>query len=214
MSVVDSVDQYPRFRKTLRELRSQFLLRTYEATPEDFEQISDEDLKCEYVDGELIVHSPATLEHEDLTIFTASLLREFVAPRRLGRVFGSNALMQLGERRFCPDVSVLLNEHESRIGDGRVHGPMDLVVEVISRSTRDYDHQTKLPAYREGGVGEIWFLDRERRQFDVHARRNGGYTIHVLTTGRWDSVALPGFSLLVDWFWQNPLPAVADCRID
>jgi Uma2 family endonuclease len=208
-----SPEEFSLLREELRGLRPPFLLHAYEATEEDYEQITDEDLKCEFIDGELIVHSPASLDHEDLTAFVIRLLGEFVAQHRLGRVFGSNAVMQLGRRRFSPDVSVLLASHYDRVRRTRVVGPMDLVAEIISESTRSYDHETKLPLYREGQVGEIWMIDRERRQFEVHALREGGYVSQVLPTGRWSSTAVPGLTIQVDWFWADPLPAVRECRL-
>lgn len=213
MPVVRSPDRYPLAREELKQLEPPFLLRHYDATPTDYENLTDEDLKCEYVDGELIVHSPATFKHENLTAFVLALLREYVARHALGYVLGSNAVMQLGERRFSPDVSVLKNEHAGRVREGRVYGPMDLVVEVLSVSTRDYDQRTKVPAFREGHVPEIWLIDPDRRQFEVHALHGENYIVQTLTTGRWASPALPGFSLDVDWLWRDPLPAVADCRV-
>lgn len=212
MPIVSSPDRYPLLREELRQLEPPFLLRHYDATPEDYEQITDEDLKCEYFDGELIVHSPASLNHEDLSLFVGSLLREAVKKRGNGRVFGSNAVMQLGQRRFSPDVSVLLDAHADRVSQGRVIGPMDLVVEVLSKSTRDYDYRTKLPAYREGQVGEIWLIDDERRQFDVHALQGENYVTRTLATGAWTCVAIPGLTVQVDWFWREPLPSVAECQ--
>ncbi len=62
-------------------------------------------------------------------------------------------------------------------------GPVDLAVEVISANTRTYDFETKVPAYREGRVGEIWLIDAERRQFVVHAWTGEGYLSRVLATG-------------------------------
>ena len=204
-------ERYRATREILRALEPPFLLRHYDATPEDYEAITDEDLKCEYLDGELIVHSPASFEHEDLAAFLLSLLREFVTSRNLGRAVGSNAVMQLGAKRLSPDVSVLLTRNRERQQGGRVYGPMDLVVEVISRSTRTYDLQTKLPLYREARVPEIWLVDAERRQFEAHALHGEDYASRVLGTGRWPSVALAGLVVDVDWLWRDPRPSVGEC---
>jgi Uma2 family endonuclease len=213
MSIDSPQGSYDGLRDVLRRLPEPYLLRHYDATPEDYEQLSDEDLKCEYVDGDLIVHSPASPEHEDLTLFVGAFVREFVSRHRLGRAFGSNVVMQLGERRFSPDVSVLKNENAGRVHPARkrIIGPMDLVVEVISASTRDYDFRTKLAAYREGRVGEIWLIDAQRRQFEVHALRGENYETQTLATGRWSSVALAGLVVNVDWFWDTPRPSVGEC---
>jgi len=211
MALVASPDHRVAVRELLSLLEPPFLLHFFDTTPEDYEALSDEDLKCEYLDGELIVHSSASLGHEELIAFVIAVLREFVAGRRLGRVFGSNAGMQLGERRFSPDISVLLAQNYDRIRDERVIGPMDLAVEIISRSTRAYDFGRKLAAYREGRVGEIWLIDRERRQFVVHAWTGEDYVSRVLTTGTWASLAIAGLEIRLDCLWQEPLPGVREC---
>jgi Uma2 family endonuclease len=211
MAIVASSDRYLELREALRMLQPPFLLRHFDATPEDYEAITDEDLKCEYLDGQLIVHSPASLDHEHLALFVGAVLHEFVSAGSLGRVFGSNAVMQLGQRRFSPDVSVLLAVNYGRIRGQRVIGPMDLAVEVISASTRAWDFETKVPAYREGRVGEIWLIDAERRQFAAHAWTGEEYLSRVLATGSWSSVAIPGLEVRLDCLWQNPLPGVRDC---
>ena len=213
MPIVDSPKDYPLLREELRALQPPFLLRHYDATPEDYEQITDEDLKCEYIDGELIVHSPASFQHEDLASFINAILRSHVGHTVPGFVLGSNAVMQLGQRRFSPDVSVLLAEHADRIANKRVMGPLDLLVEIGSTSTRKYDYETKLPLYREGRVGEIWLIDAERRQFEVHTLKSDGYISQALASGRWMSVAVPGLAIEVDWFWRDPLPSVLECRV-
>jgi Uma2 family endonuclease len=208
MSVIPFNEQ----RRYLQEvLEPPYLLRRYEATPANYEELCDEDLKCEFIDGELIVHSPASVDHEDLNLFIGALLREYVSRRALGRTFGPNAVMQIGERRFCPDASVLLNANAGRIVAGRCHGPMDLVVEVISNSTRAYDHLTKLPAYREAGIGEIWLVDEERRLFEVYFGSAGVYSNQTLSKGNWPSQVLPGLGIDVEWFWTRPLPSIQDC---
>lgn len=213
MPIVDHPDELPLLREELRHARMPYLFHSYDATVEDYEQITDEDLKCEFVDGELIVHSPTSIRHESLAGFVLSLVREFVTERRLGDVFGSNAVMQLGERRFSPDVSALLAANAGRVQNNRIVGPADLVVEILSSSTRAYDRNTKLPLYCEGRVGEIWLIDADRRQFEAHAWRDGGYVSQALTTGRWASITLPDLSVDVEWFWLAPLPSVSECRI-
>ncbi len=55
MAIVPSPDRYSELREVLRALQPPFLLHHLGATPDDYEAITDEDLKCEYLDGELIV---------------------------------------------------------------------------------------------------------------------------------------------------------------
>jgi Uma2 family endonuclease len=194
----------------LRLIDPPYLLRKYEATEEEFERLADEDIRCEFMDGVLIVHSPATPEHEECVAFVCGLLTEFVLARRLGKVFGSNVIAQLGRRRACPDVSFLTTAHAARRKRGRIMGAMDLVVEVLSTSTRAYDLEVKLPAYRQALVPEIWYIDREERRcrFEVLV---GRYRARVLSHGRFHSRILPGLELEVSWLWSDPHPSPGSC---
>lgn len=198
-------------REGLKRLDPPYLLRKYEAVPDDFEALADEDLRCEYLDGVLIVHSPASIAHEDRLVFLTTLLNTFVSARKLGRVFGSNAVMELGQPKFCPDLSFLAADHLDRIQRKRVVGPMDLVIEMISESTRDYDLGAKRMAYQAGKVGEIWLLDAERRLARADFLEQDGYATSSMSTGLIRSRVLPGFLLDVTWLWSDPLPNPVEC---
>ncbi len=200
-----------RLKDMLRQLNPPYVLLKYDATPADFDQITDEDIRCEYLDGVLIVHSPASPRHERIIMFVLLLLGNFVAQRRLGELFGSNVVMQLGERCLSPDLSFLKSEHVGRVREGRVHGPFDLVVEVISKSTRRHDLGAKRAAYRDGQIPEIWLIDPERRRFEADVLEGNGYSTAVLEGGRWESRVLAGLSLDVSWFWAEPLPNPLEC---
>ena len=201
-------------REDLLRIEPPFLLRKYEATEEDYESLAQEDLRCEYLDGVLIVHSPATLEHEERVGFLTILVGGFVSQRKLGRMYTSNAVMQFGgpsSKRFCADVSVLKHDSAKRVRGGRVHGPMDLAIEVISESTRAYDLGDKRRAYREGRVPEIWLLDYARKQAWFDLLVAGAYVEESMTSGRFNSRVLPGLSLDVGWIWAEELPEPLAC---
>lgn len=214
-------------RELLKQWPFPSLLRSYGATVDDYFSIADEDLKCEYVDGELIVHSPATATHEALVMFIGMLLRVHAGRHGGGTVFGSNVVMQLSaERYFCPDLSFLSRANESRIRDERVVGPMDLVVEVLSKSTRRYDRGDKLAAYQEGRVPEIWLVDPDEQRFEAYVLGGDAYERQELSTGRYmhrleagaaltGETPVPhmtGFSIDVAWLWRRPLPTLDECR--
>jgi len=198
-------------REDLRRLQPPYLLRKYDATQEDYDSIADEDLRCEFIDGVLIVHSPASVHHEERLVFLATLVNMFAASKQLGRVFGSNTVMELGQRRLCPDLSFLRTDHADRIQRGRVVGPMDLVIEMVSKSTRDYDLGERRNAYHEGRIPEIWFIDAELKQCQIDQLEDDTYSTRTLTTGRFTSRILPGLSLEVAWFWSDPPPNPLEC---
>jgi Uma2 family endonuclease len=90
-------------------------------------------------------------------------------------------------------------------------GVPELVLEVLSPSNRRYDLRDKRLIYREAGVGEVWFVDAERRQILLDRRRAETYVEEVITVGRVTSEVLPGFWMNASWLWATPLPSRFTC---
>ncbi|MCS6964636.1 MAG: Uma2 family endonuclease, partial [Thermoflexus sp.] len=119
-----------------------------------------------------------------------------------------NAMFRVGTRRFAPDVMVV--REVGRVGPKEVEGPPDLVIEILSESTRDYDLGEKRMAYREVGIPEIWWVDLERQTVIVE-RRDRSYQAEAVPEGWVVSEVVPGFRIRAEWLWQEPLPSVVQC---
>ena len=197
----------------LRTVDLPHTIRIYPVTEEMFDEMVDEDVKAELIDGVMIVHSPASPSHDDIAGFLRLLMRTYAAAKKLGKVLGPDSLIRPRPgRRFGPDVFFL----EQR----RVPQPLpedlfeiapDLVLEVLSPSNRDVDLELKRPAYRAAGIPEIWLVDPDERQVIVDRRRRKRYTTDTVGDGRVLSTVLPGFWVDAGWLWQDPLPNEMDC---
>ncbi len=187
-----------------------YLLRLYGISGAEFEALADEDLKAEYLDGVMIVHSPAYVRHEERRVFLLTLLRFYTEAYGVGDVVGGNALFRTGPWQFAPDVVVV--GREARVTAKRVEGVPLLMIEILSESTRDYDLGEKRNAYREIGVSEIWWVDPEKRAVIIDRGSSGyRYREEVMHEGWVVSEAVPGFRIRVEWLWQEPLPSVVQC---
>ncbi len=79
----------------------------------------------------------------------------YAEQKGLGQVLGSRATMHLARcRKFKPDILFVKSEQMGRVKENQVEGPADMVVEIVSESTRDRDLQEKRRAYQETGVDE------------------------------------------------------------
>lgn len=64
-----------------------------------------------------------------------------------------------GTNTFQPDLLFVSSERRHIFDGHGVTGAPDVVVEVLSESTRRYDLNVKLPVYGRNGVREMWAAD-------------------------------------------------------
>jgi hypothetical protein len=70
---------------------------------------------------------------------------------------------------LVPDVFVVCESDEPKLSDeGYIDGAPDLVIEVLSPSTRKKDMFIKLEKYRNAGVREYWIVDLQKEKVIVY----------------------------------------------
>lgn len=182
-------------------------------TYEEFLAWADEDTWAEWVDGEVIVMSPASIPHQLIMGFLSWLLKGFVDAFDLGEIFTPPTQMKLpGSSGREPDILFLAREHFDRLRHNWIDGPADVVVEIASPDSRTRDRRDKFAEYEAGGVREYWIVDADRRRAAFHQLGTDGryHAVEPGVDGVYLSAALPGFRLRVSWLWQQPLPKPRD----
>lgn len=72
-----------------------------------------------------------------------------------------------------PDLLVVCDP--KKVDRRGVHGAPDLVVEILSESTRRSDRWTKFRMYQQAGVQEYWIVDPAAHVVSVHVLEEGAY---------------------------------------
>ena len=193
-------------------LEPPFLIIRPGVDEEEFYRLADEDSDWEYLDGRIIMHSPASNRHEDIFLFLIALFRNFLDESRTAVVRGSRYPMRL-DRSWSPEPDILVVRSHRRhlMTPQRLEGAADLVVEIASDSDPGLDYREKLPRYREAGIDEIWIVNPFDRRVLSETKASAGYATQTLTSGRLESVVVPGFWIEVSWLWQDELPSTVQC---
>lgn len=177
---------------------------------EEFLDWLDEDTLADWVDGEVIMTSPASVVHQDLAGLLNSVLRAFVEQHTLGLVLAAPFQMRLELSSREPDLLFLARAHLDRLRKAHVDGSADLVVEISSPESVGRDRGEKFYEYEQAGIPEYWLLDPQTRRAEFYQLGPEGQ-YHLTAPdkqGIYRSAVLPGFWLQVDWLWQQPLPLV------
>ncbi len=178
---------------------------------EEFLAWADEDTYAEWVDGEIIMMSPANDRHQDLVRFLTAVLSVFVETSAGGVIRPAPFQMRLADAGREPDLLFVAQEHLDRLRKTYLDGPADLAVEIVSPESMGRDRGEKFYEYEAAGVREYWLIDPERERAEFYRLEEGRYRlVEPDAEGRYHSAVLEGFWLTVDWLWQEPLPRVLD----
>ncbi|HEV2529379.1 MAG TPA: Uma2 family endonuclease [Thermomicrobiales bacterium] len=162
----------------------------------DYDALPDDGRRYELIDGALIeMPSPSAL-HQTVQVALASLLFAVVMQGRLGRVFVSPMDVYLGGMLVQPDLFYVAAAHDDIVMANRIIGAPDLIIEILSPSTRTHDLTTKRNLYRSVGVREYWTVDLEARSATVWALVGDRYVERQPDEqGHHASTVLPGFTV-------------------
>lgn len=202
-----------------RELRLQ-LLAALSSTPgqvarltyDEFLDWADEDTHAEWVDGEIIMPSPVSVQHQRLVNFFVELIRRYVALNDLGEVLDGPFQMKLEHSGREPDVLFVARAHEGRIQQTFLAGPADLVVEVVSPESVGCDRGEKFMEYQQAGIPEYWLLDprTERAEFYLLDAHGAYRAMELDANNAYHSSVLSDLWLRPTWIWQPLLPDIDD----
>lgn len=138
-------------------------------TYEEFLKVTKDIERVEFIDGEIILQAPPTLQHQNIVgnlffefkqYFKNKTCKPFIAPFDI-------ILEKKNEetKRVQPDVFVLCNNFD--ISKNEFNGVPTLIVEVVSPSNASDDYIKKLNLYMKFGVPEYWIVSSKNKNIHV-----------------------------------------------
>lgn len=141
----------------------------------------DEKERAEIIDGEIYLMATPSRVHQEISMALAACLYNFLEGKRC-RVYQAPFGVRLFERDgddpedvstvVEPDISVVCDP--GKLDEYGCKGAPDLIIEILSPSTRRHDRLVKLNLYQRAGVREYWIVDPAYRSVQVFLPDAGG----------------------------------------
>ncbi len=162
-----------------------------------FYEIVDENKKMEFINGEIVFHSPVKKQHNSATKLLCKLLDTFVIKNNLGFVGVEKILISLTRNDYEPDICFFGNSTAVDFEERQMQFPApDFVVEVLLDSTEKHDRETKFQDYAAHGIEEYWIVDAEKKIVEQYFLQNEEYELLLKSnSGEITSVVLPEFKI-------------------
>jgi len=159
------------------------------------------DYQLELLDGKIIIIGPSDIVSSEIGAELVSLLRNWVKPRKLGRVFESSGGFILPNSNLtAPDVSFVVADRLKQSKRYFAKLVPDLVVEIKSQSDRLKPLREKIQSFIELGAKVGILIDPDKHTVTIYTPTAEPV---VLRDGDMISIPelLPGWEVAVTELW-------------
>jgi len=146
-------------------------------TVEEYLKIEEEsNLKYEFHDGDIYAMAGGTVNHSRISINIAGEIRQAIKSKNGNcEVLNSDVKLHIAKenRYLYPDNMVICGEiQESKSLKNSVTNPK-VIIEVLSKSTQDYDKGAKFFIYKEiESLEEYILIEQDTAQIHVYTRKS------------------------------------------
>lgn len=126
-----------------------------------------------------IIYMPSPIPlHQKLSMRLSSRLFNHVDTHKLGEIFTAPMDVVFNPiDTFQPDIFFLSNERLSLIGDKKIEGAPDLVVEILSPSNNPKEMGYKKVIYEMSNVKEYWIINLKKQILTQYENIEGEFLL-------------------------------------
>jgi len=145
-------------------------------THEDYLLFPEDGKRYEIVEGECHMSPAPRTNHQFVSGRLFMRLGLYLEKTKIGKVLSAPTDVILSATNIVqPDLLVVLAARTAIITDGNIQGAPDLVIEILSETTRKTDEMIKKKLYERYGVTEYWIADPELSLVKIYRMTDGRY---------------------------------------
>lgn len=204
-SLLEPIKKSNQFGQLLEQLKHDW--EAEQRRRHEFWAHHDEGVKAEFINGEIVYHSPVYGRHWNANSNIVRRLLPFVDDNKLGRVAYEKVMCRFTRNDYEPDIVFWRREVAAHFKPKQsAFPPPDFIVEILSDGTAERDRGVKFDDYASHGVREYWIVDTEEQAVEQFLHDGQALKLEVkLKTGALQAEAIPGFVITVEDIFQDPL---------
>jgi Uma2 family endonuclease len=139
----------------------------------EFREWVTPNVKAEFINGEVILHSPVKRKHWKVTDLLSSLLSFYARIKKLGVIGTEKVMISLTRNDYEPDLVFFKREKAVNFTDEQMLFPApNFVVEILSAKTASKDKGIKKQDYAAHGIEEYWIIDPTKKHIEQYILLN------------------------------------------
>lgn len=192
--IVNDLKANPHLKLVVDQLERE--MAAEEKKRNEYYALIHEDVKAEFINGEIVYQSPVRKKHWFISSELSSHLIQYVRAHDLGLVAVEKAMVSLSRNDYEPDICFFRKEVADQFSDDQLHFPApDFIIEITSPATERIDRNEKFIDYAAHGVTEYWIIDTVNDSIEKNLNDNGTFVLQEkLKTGIVKSEVVKGFS--------------------
>jgi Uma2 family endonuclease len=160
-----------------------------------------EDVKAEFINGEIIIHPLTSYEHWNTSANLSTHLYHYVKQNDFGKVGVEKVMVHLTRNDYEPDICFFSKEKVAQFRPGQLLFPApDFIVEILSPTTETNDRTLKMTDYAAHGVTEYWIIDPVQQSIEQYLLEQRNFLLHVklVKEGTIYSKAIVGYTVKLE----------------
>lgn len=178
-------------------------------TYDDYLEMTEEPgYRLEILEGVLVKEPSPSVLHQRVSRRLLRLLEDYFGdtdPR--GEVFGAPLDTTLSNITVVqPDLLFISGKQRDIEKETRIDGSPELVVEIISPTSRRKDRVQKMQIYQKAGIRHYWLVDPEEKTLECFGLRDGIYALLAvgLENDRVNHSEFAGLEINLAALWARP----------